>query len=223
MEAGGAGGSGEALLAKRATERSGTGRLMEEVVEATNLKAALKRVRQNEGGPGIDGVTVGKLPNHLRREWIRIREQLLAGTCRPQPVKRQTIPKAGGGERELGIPTVLDRFIQLALLQVLQPRIDPDFEGHSYGFRPGWRAHEAIERAQGYVQGGRRVVADVDLAKLFDRANHDIVMEGVSRKVADKSVPGLIRRYLEAGVHPGTRPLVSPRTSDAGEPTRPYC
>lgn len=199
-EAGGADGSGEALRAKRGTERSGTGRLMEEVVEATNLKAALKRVKQNKGGPGIDGMTVGELSEHLKREWIRIREELLAGTYRPQPVKRQTIPKAGGGERELGIPTVLDRFIQQALLQVLQPRIDPTFSDHSYGFRPGRRAHEAIERAQGYVQHGRRVVVDVDLAKFFDRANHDIVMERVSRKIADKRVLGLIRRYLGAGV-----------------------
>ncbi len=173
---------------------------MEEVVGAANLKAALKRVRQNKGGPGIDGMTVGGLPEHLRREWIRIREELLAGTYRPQPVKRQTIPKAGGGERELGIPTVLDRFIQQALLQVLQPRWDPDFSDHSYGFRPKRRAHQAIERAQSYVQAGRRVVVDVDLAKFFDRANHDIVMERVARKIVDKRVLGLIRRYLEAGV-----------------------
>ena len=199
-EAGGVDGSGEALRVKRGNERSGIGRLMEEVVEKTNLRAALKRVKQNKGGPGIDGMTVGELPEHLRREWVRIREQLLAGTYQPQPVKRQTIPKAGGGERELGIPTVLDRFIQQALLQVLQPRIDPDFSDHSYGFRPGRRAHEAIERAQGYVQGGRRVVVDVDLAKFFDRANHDIVMERVSRKIADKRVLVLIRRYLGAGV-----------------------
>jgi group II intron reverse transcriptase/maturase len=115
-------------------------------------------------------------------------------------VKRQTIPKAGGGERELGIPTVLDRFIQQALLQILQPRFDPDFSDHSYGFRPKRRAHQAIERAQCLVQGGRRVVVDVDLAKFFDRANHDIVMERVSRKIADKRVLVLIRRYLEAGV-----------------------
>lgn len=199
-EARGADGSGEALRATRGNERSGTERLMEEVVEAANLKAALKRVRQNKGGPGIDGMTVGELPEHLRRESIRIREELLAGTYRPQPVKRQAIPKAGGGERELGIPTVLDRFIQQALLQVLQPRWDPGFSDHSYGFRPKRRAHQAIERAQGYVQAGRRVVVDVDLAKFFDRANHDIVMERVARKIADKRVLGLIRRYLEAGV-----------------------
>ena len=193
-------GSGEVLRATRGTERSGTGCLMEEVVERANLKAALKRVRQNKGGPGIDAMTVGELPDHLKREWGRIRGELLSGTYQPQPVRRQTIPKAGGGERELGIPTVLDRFIQQALLQVLQPRFDPDFSDHSYGFRPKRRAHQAIERAQSYVQGGRRVVVDVDLAKFFDRANHDIVMERVSRKIVDKRVLRLIRRYLEAGV-----------------------
>jgi RNA-directed DNA polymerase len=196
-------GSGEALPAKRGDERSGTGCLMEQVVERANLKAALKRVRQNKGGPGIDGMAVGELPDHLKREWVRIREELLSGTYRPQPVRRQTIPKPGGGERELGIPTVLDRFIQQALLQVLQPLFDPSFSDHSYGFRPKRRAHQAIERAQSYVQEGRRVVVDVDLRKFFDRANHDIVMERVSRKIADKRVLGLIRRYLQAGVMVG--------------------
>lgn len=193
-------GSGEVFRAKRGDERSGTGRLMEQVVERANLKAALKRVKENKGGPGIDAMTVGELADYLRREWERIRGELLAGKYQPQAVKRQTIPKAGGGERELGIPTVLDRFIQQALLQALQPLFDPGFSDHSYGFRPGRRAQQAIVRAQQYVQEGRRVVADVDLAKFFDRANHDIVMERVSRKVADKRVLGLIRRYLEAGV-----------------------
>ena len=193
-------GSGEVLRATRGDERSGTGCLMEEVVERANLKAALKRVKQNKGGPGIDAMTVGELTDYLKREWARIREELLMGTYRPQPVKRQTIPKPGGGERELGIPTVLDRFIQQALLQVLQPLYDPGFSDHSYGFRPKRRAHQAIERAQSYVQEGRRVVVDVDLAKFFDRANHDIVMERVARKIADKRVLGLIRRYLGAGV-----------------------
>ena len=195
-----ANGSGEVLRARRGDERSGTGSLMEEVVERTNLKAALRRVKQNKGGPGIDGMTVGELPDYLKREWVRIREELLGGTYQPQAVRRQTIPKAGGGQRELGIPTVLDRFIQQAVLQVLQPRLDPNFSDHSYGFRPGRRAHQAIARAQQYVQEGRKVVADVDLAKFFDRANHDIVMERLSRKIADKRVLGLIRRYLEAGV-----------------------
>jgi group II intron reverse transcriptase/maturase len=202
-EARSANGSGEVFRATRGDERSGTGCLMEKAVERTNLKAALKRVKQNKGGPGIDAMTVGELPEHLKREWERIRGELLAGTYQPQPVRRQTIPKAGGGERELGIPTVLDRFIQQALLQILQPLLDPGFSDHSYGFRPKRRAHEAIERAQRYVQEGRRVVVDVDLAKFFDRANHDIVMERVSRKIADKRVLGLIRRYLKAGVMVG--------------------
>jgi len=196
----GANGGGEVFRATRGDERSGTGCLMEQVVERANLKAALKRVKQNKGGPGIDAMTVGELPDYLKREWERIREELLEGRYQPQPVKRQTIPKAGGGERELGIPTVLDRFIQQALLQVLQPLFDPGFSDHSYGFRPGRRAHQAIVRAQQYVQEGRRVVVDVDLAKFFDRANHDIVMERVWRKIADKRVLRLIRRYLEAGV-----------------------
>ena len=183
-------GSGEVLRATRGNERSGTGCLMEEVVEKANLKAALKRVRQNKGGPGIDAMTVGELPEHLKREWRRIREELLSGTYRPQPVKRQTIPKAGGGERELGIPTVLDRFIQQALLQVLQPRFDPDFSDHSYGFRPKRRAHQAIGRAQSYVQGGRRVVVDVDLAKFLDTSSHYppicwIVVEEAHRSAQD--------------------------------------
>ncbi len=199
-EARGANGSGESLRARRGNERSGTDRLMEEVVEAANLKAALKRVRQNKGGPGIDGMTVGELPEHLKREWIRIREELLGGKYQPRPVKRQTIPKAGGGERELGIPTVLDRFIQQALLQVLQPRFDPGFSDHSYGFRPGRRAHDAVRRAQAYVQGGRRWVVDVDLSKFFDRVNHDILMGRLEKRIEDKRVLGLIRRYLEAGV-----------------------
>jgi len=199
-EAGEANGCGEVFRATRGDERSGTGHLMEQIVERTNLKAALKRVKQNKGGPGIDAMTVGELPEYLKREWERIREELLSGTYQPQAVKRQTIPKAGGGERELGIPTVLDRLIQQAVLQILQPRFDPSFSDHSYGFRPGRRAHQAIVRAQQYVQEGRRVVVDVDLAKFFDRANHDIVMERVSRRIADKRVLGLIRRYLQAGV-----------------------
>jgi len=199
-EARGSNGSGEVFRATRGDERSGTGHLMELVVERANLKAALKRVKQNKGGPGIDAMTVGELPDYLKREWERIRGELLSGTYQPQLVKRQTIPKAGGGERELGIPTVLDRFIQQALLQVLQPLYDSGFSDHSYGFRPKRRAHQAIERAQSYVQEGRRVVVDVDLAKFFDRANHDIVMERVSRKITDKRVLVLIRRYLGAGV-----------------------
>jgi group II intron reverse transcriptase/maturase len=145
-------------------------------------------------------MTVGELPDWLRENWPRVREQLLAGTYQPQPVLRQEIPKSGGGVRELGIPTVLDRFIQQALLQVLQPRIDPSFSEHSYGFRPGRRAHDAVVAAQRYIQEGRRWVVDLDLEKFFDRVHHDVLMDRLSRRIADRTVLRLIRRYLEAGV-----------------------
>jgi group II intron reverse transcriptase/maturase len=173
---------------------------MERAVERPNLLAALKRVRRNQGSPGIDGMTVDELPVYLREHWPRLREQLLAGTYQPQPVKRQRIPKRGGGMRELGIPTVLDRFIQQALLQVLQPHIDPTFSDHSYGFRPGRRAHDAVRAARRYVQEGRLIVVDVDLEKFFDRVNHDVLMGKLAGRIADRRVLGLIRRYLEAGV-----------------------
>jgi group II intron reverse transcriptase/maturase len=193
----------EAATAGRESERSGTGGLMELVCERQNLLAALKRVKENKGSPGIDGMTVGELPAYLKANWLRIREELLVGRYRPQLVRRVAIPKSGGGERELGIPTVLDRFIQQALLQVLQPRFDPTFSEASYGFRPGRRAHDAVRRAQGYVQEGRRYVVDVDLEKFFDRVNHDVLMGRLERRIADKRVRGLIRRYLEAGVLAG--------------------
>jgi len=180
--------------------RSGTSRLMEEVVERDNLKAALTRVRQNKGSPGIDGMTVDELVIHLRTHWPRIREALLAGTYQPLPVKRQEIPKKAGGVRLLGIPTVLDRFIQQAVLQVLQPRFDPTFSEHSYGFRPGRSAQQAIAKAQRYVEEGRRYVVDVDLEKFFDRVNHDVLMGRLAKRIADTRVLRLIRRYLDAGV-----------------------
>lgn len=173
---------------------------MERVVERPNLLAALKRVRRNQGSPGIDGMTVDELPAYLGEHWPRLREQLLAGTYQPAPVKRQAIPKRGGGMRELGIPTVLDRFIQQALLQVLQPHFDPTFSQHSYGFRPGRRAHDAVRAARRYVQEGRRIVVDVDLEKFFDRVNHDVLMGKLAGRIADRRLLGLIRRYLEAGV-----------------------
>jgi len=173
---------------------------MERVLSRPNLLAALKRVRKNKGSPGIDGMTVDELPDWLREHWLRVREELLVGTYRPQPVKRQLIPKTGGGKRALGIPTVLDRLIQQVLLQVLQPQFDPSFSKHSHGFRPGRRAHDAVREAQRYVQAGRRWVVDVDLKSFFDRVNHDVLMGMLSRRIADKTVLGLIRRYLEAGV-----------------------
>jgi group II intron reverse transcriptase/maturase len=173
---------------------------MEEVVQRGNAKAALKRVRQNKGSPGVDGVTVDELPKYLAEHWEAIREELLAGTYQPKPVKRQEIPKSGGGVRELGIPTALDRFVQQAILQVLQPRFDPTFSDHSHGFRPGRRAHDAVCEAQRYIQEGRRVVVDVDLEKFFDRVNHDVLMGKLAERIADKRMLGLIRRYLEAGI-----------------------
>jgi RNA-directed DNA polymerase len=192
--------SGEASTAASGNERPGTDRLMEEVVQRGNAKAALKRVRQNKGSPGIDGMTVDELPEYLVGHWETIREQLVAGTYQPKPVKRQEIPKSGGGVRELGIPTVLDRFVQQAILQVLQPRFDPTFSEHSHGFRPGRRAHDAVCEAQRYIQEGRRVVVDVDLEKFFDRVNHDVLMGKLAGRIADKRMLGLIRRYLEAGI-----------------------
>ena len=158
----------EAPSTGNGNERLGSRDLMEGVCERPNLQAALKRVRQNAGSPGIDGMTVEELPDHLRGHWPRLREELLAGRYQPQPVRRVTIPKPGGGERELGIPTVLDRFIQQALLQVLQPLFDPTFSDASYGFRPGRSAHDAVRRAQAYVQEGRSFVVDIDLEKFLD-------------------------------------------------------
>jgi RNA-directed DNA polymerase len=193
--------SGEAPTTSRGDDGSGGDhRLMERVVERANALAALKRVKQNKGGPGVDGMTADELSPYLVTHWEAIREQLLAGTYRPDPVRRHDIPKPGGGTRTLGIPTVRDRFIQQCLLQVLQPQFDPTFSEHSYGFRPGRSAHDAVRAAQGYIQSGRRWVADVDLAKFFDRVNHDVLMERLSRRLVDGRVLGLIRRYLVAGV-----------------------
>ena len=193
--------SGETPTTSRGDERSRSGHsLMEQVVGRVNALAALKRVKQNRGGPGVDGMTVMELSPYLVTHWEGIREQLLAGTYQPQPVRRHDIPKTGGGTRRLGIPTVLDRFIQQCLLQVLQPQFDPTFSEHSHGFRPGRSAHDAVRSAQQYIQSGLRWVADVDLAKFFDRVNHDVLMERLSRRIADGRVLGLIRRYLVAGV-----------------------
>ena len=204
------GGTGEARRDQRSGEApktsGGNGHsrgvrlLMEQVVARANALAALKRVKQNKGSPGVDGMSVDDLPPHLAEHWETIREQLLAGTYQPQPVKRAEIPKPGGGTRQLGIPTVLDRFIQQCLLQVLQPQFDPTFSDHSYGFRPGRSAHDAVRAAQRHIQSGRRWVADVDLAKFFDRVNHDVLMERLSRRIADGRVLRLVRRYLVAGI-----------------------
>jgi group II intron reverse transcriptase/maturase len=173
---------------------------MERVVGRDNLLAALKRVRKNKGSPGIDGMRVEELADYLRENWERIRATLLDGSYRPSAVRRREIPKSGGGVRQLGIPTVLDRFIQQAILQVLQPIFDPTFSPHSYGFRPGRKAHDAVCQAQRYVQSGRRWVVDVDLEKFFDRVNHDVLMSRLAKRIGDGRLLRVIRRYLEAGV-----------------------
>ena len=192
--------SGETGPTTQGTERSGADDLMSRVVERSNLARALKRVRQNRGSAGSDGMTVEELLPYLRAHWPGIREALLAGTYQPSAVRQHQIPKAGGGMRTLGIPTVLDRFIQQAVLQVLQPRLDPSFSESSYGFRPGRRAHDAVCQAQRYVQSGRRWVVDVDLERFFDRVNHDMLMGKLHQRIADRRGLVLIRRYLEAGV-----------------------
>ena len=190
----------ETLTAKRGTESPATGQLMEEVCEQFNCKQALKRVKANKGSAGMDGMTVQQLPEFLKQQWPVIREQLLSGTYQPQPVKRVEIPKPDGGVRKLGIPTVLDRFIQQAVMQVLQGRWDRTFSEHSYGFRPGRSAHQAVAKAQQYVAEGYRWVVDFDLAKFFDRVNHDKLMAKLAQRISDKRMLKLIRAFLTAGV-----------------------
>ena len=192
--------SAEARTATHGNERSGASDLMERVCERANLQAALKRVRKNKGSAGIDGMTVEELPEYLRTHWPRLREQLLTGRYQPSAVRRHTIPKSGGGVRVLGIPTVVDRFLQQAILQVLSPRFDASFSQHSYGFRPGRSAHDAVVQAQQYVNEGRRIVVDVDLENFFDRVNHDVLMGRLAKRIEDGRLLGLVRRYLEAGM-----------------------
>ena len=191
----------ETLTAKRISESPANHeRLMEEVCERKNCLQAFKRVKSNKGSPGIDGMTVGELSAYLLGHWPAIRDQLLAGTYKPQPVKRVEIPKPDGGMRQLGIPTVLDRMVQQAVMQVLQGRWDAEFSEHSHGFRPGRSAHQAIAKAQKYIAEGHRWVVDLDLEKFFDRVNHDKLMASIARRVADKRMLKLIRAFLTAGV-----------------------
>ena len=205
----------ESLAAKRRTESPAIGeQLMEEVCERENCKQALKRVKANKGSAGVDGMTVQQLPEYLKQHWPAIREQLLSGTYKPQPVKRVEIPKPDGGVRKLGIPTVLDRFIQQAVMRVLQGKWDRTFSNHSYGFRPGRSAHKAVEQAQRYIAEGYRYVVDLDLEKFFDRVNHDKLMARIGSRVSDQRLLKLIRSFLRAGVMEGG--LVSP--VDEGTP-----
>ena len=191
-------GSDEAQRPRPDAESTGPG-LLKAVLGRENMQQAWKRVRANKGAAGVDELDIDQTAERLRAEWPAIRDQLLSGTYRPEPVRRVTIPKPDGGERELGIPTVTDRLIQQALLQVLQPMLDPTFSQHSYGFRPGRSAHQAVLAAQAYVQSGRRVVVDVDLEKFFDRVNHDILIGRLQSRIGDAGVIRLIRAYLNSG------------------------
>src|SRR5438445_1266745 len=206
----------ESLAAKRGTESLAIGeQLMEEVCERENCKQVLARVKANKGSPGVDGMTVNELPEFLKQHWPGSREQLLSGTYKPQPVRRVEIPKPdGGGERKLGIPSVLDRFIQQAVMQVLQRKWDRTFSDHSYGFRPGRSAHQAVTKAQQYIAAGYRWVVDLDLEKFFDQVNHDKLMSKIAERIRDKRLLKLVRAFLRAGVMEGG--LVNP--VDEGTP-----
>jgi RNA-directed DNA polymerase len=191
--------SDEALRPRHETGSTGSA-LLTAALTRENLQQAWKRVKANKGAAGVDGRDIPETAHYLKTAWPDIREQLLQGTYRPSPVRRVTIPKPDGGERELGIPTVTDRLIQQALLQVLQPILDPTFSEYSFGFRPGRSAHEAVVRSQAYVQSGRRIVVDVDLEKFFDRVNHDILMGRLQKRIGDAGVIRLIRAYLNSGI-----------------------
>lgn len=182
-------------------QRALTVNLMEQVCDPKNLLGAYRRVRSNKGKPGVDGMTVGELADWLREHSATLTASLLEGTYRPQPVRGVQIPKPGGGQRQLGIPVVVDRLVQQMILQVLEPIFDPTFSDSSYGFRPGRSAHMALEQARQYVnREGRRFVVDLDLEKFFDRVNHDILMSRIARRIGDKRLLLIIRRFLQAGL-----------------------
>jgi RNA-directed DNA polymerase len=188
--------SNQATPTHRETLNTGQG-LLQAALDRGNLQSAFKRVRRNKGSAGVDGLDIDQTAEHLKTEWPRIRQELLEGRYKPSLVRRVQIPKPDGSWRELGIPTVTDRLIQQALLQILQPLIDPAFSEHSHGFRPARSARDAILKAQQYVQSGKRVVVDVDLEKFFDRVNHDILMDRVRKRISDPRVVRLIRAYLK--------------------------
>ena len=210
----------EAERPRRATNDTGPG-LLTAVLARENLLLAMKRVRANKGAAGVDGLDIDRTATRLKTDWPAIRDSLLKGTYRPRPVRRVMIPKPGGGERELGIPTVTDRLIQQALLQVLQPILDPTFSSHSYGFRPGRSAHDAVLAAQSFVQSGRRVVVDVDLEKFFDRVDHDILIGRLRRKVPDPGIIRLVRAYLNAGIADEETVIARTRGTPQGGPLSP--
>jgi len=195
--------------------------LIERMVERDNMVKALRRVQRNKGAAGIDGMSVEALPEYLRGNWSRIKERLLEGSYRPKPVRRVEIPKANGGTRLLGVPTVLDRLIQQAMHQVLSPYFEPGFSEHSYGFRPGRNAHQAVRQAREYQRLGKRWVVDMDLARFFDEVNHDILMSRVARKVKDRRKLYLIRSYLQGGVMTGGVVSQTPKGTPQGGPLSP--
>lgn len=195
--------------------------LIERMVERGNMVKAYRRVKRNKGAAGIDKMTVDQLPEYLKRNWHRIKEQLLNGIYRPKPVLRAEIPKANGGTRLLGIPTVLDRLIQQAIHQVLNPLFDPGFSDSSYGFRLGKNAHQAVLQAKSYQRDGKRWVVDMDLAKFFDEMNHDILISRVARTVKDRRMIALIRSYLKAGVMMGGVTSQTPKGTPQGGPISP--
>jgi RNA-directed DNA polymerase len=198
-----------------------TNRLMEEVCERENLKEALRRVKANKGSAGIDRMTVDGIADYLKQHWPAIREQLLRGTYQPKPVRRVEIPKPDGGVRKLGIPTVLDRFIQQAVMQVLQRQWDPTFSDHSYGFRPGRSTHQAVAQAQRYIAEGHSWCVDLDLEKFFDRVNHDKLMGQIAKRVGDKRLLKLIRAFLNAGVMENGLVIPSVEGTPQGGPLSP--
>jgi RNA-directed DNA polymerase len=204
-----------------AMRTAGAGTLLEAALTRENLQAAWKRVKANKGAAGVDGLDIEHTHRLLQTKWPQIRQELLAGKYRPAPVRTVMIAKPDGSQRELGIPTVTDRLIQQALLQVLQPLIDPTFSDHSHGFRPGRRAHDAVKAARAYVQSGKRVVVDVDLAKFFDRVNHDILIDRLKKRVPDAAVLRLIRAYLNAGIMDGGVKVEREQGTPQGGPLSP--
>jgi RNA-directed DNA polymerase len=225
---GGNGGTGleadrdETRPAGHGQESLGRVDLLLQVLTRENMATAWKRVKANKGSAGVDGLSIEQTVEYLRTHWAKIRTELIDGSYRPQAVRRVEIPKpGGGGMRELGIPTVVDRLIQQALLQVLQPLIDPTFSEHSYGFRPGRSAHDAVLQAQRHVQDGFQIVVDVDLEKFFDRVNHDILMDRLAKRISDTAVLRLVRRYLEAGIHGEWRGHAAFRGDAARRPAQP--
>ncbi|WP_246131731.1 group II intron reverse transcriptase/maturase [Pistricoccus aurantiacus] len=212
--------SDETGLPRRESEGAGRN-LLEQAFARENMQRAWKRVKANKGSAGVDGLDIAQPAEYLRWTWPTVRQQLLDGSCRPQPVRRVGIPKPNGSERELGIPTVTDRLIQQALLQVLQPLIDPIFSEHRYGFRPGRRAHDAVLAAQRYVQQGRHIGVDVDLSKVFDRVNHDILIDRLRKRVNNRGVIRLVRAYLNAGIMEGGMVMDRHEGTPQGGPLSP--